>query len=244
MVTTWPPGLPDVLIRLCMCGYIHAGLTKDAGYFVSEEQPPAASCTTFGTSKSIYSPLSPLAPWTLTITPFGAVDLSNVTEVLLEFRGSKAATEPQADNLLQEYCDVHGYQALDSGSARAVTDVTFVAGRQNCPLGTQLVPGNLNAGIGAAQSVYACVNSAPALLATAVVSDIVLVQGNSSVQQVSCPAGHKRVGVDLNLGECYMLGMHAGHQEVCCLCLLTLLWHQYQACTYAFCANYYAFLSP
>ena len=163
--------------------------------------PPTATCAPLGETESVYSPLSPLAPWSLSFPQVGTnrgVDFSGVTAVQIEFRGSKVAPSPGGEPALDNYCDQRGYDSL-TRNARVVSDAVFVAG-QNCPAGTELVGGNLNAGVSASRPVYMCVKIVTAKAASSVVSDLVLAYNRSTMQQTRCPRSYDKAGVDLNLG--------------------------------------------
>ena len=189
------------------------GTKRDPGYFISEAVPPTATCAPLGDVTSVYSPLSPLAPWSLSVPQTGTnrgVDFSGVTAVQIEFRGSKVAPSPRSDAALGDYCQERGEDLPSTIVQRVVSDVNFVAGRR-CPRGAQLVGGNLNAGVPQSRPVYMCVDTAPAAMAPEVVSELVLVHNNTNMQQTRCPRNFDKAGVDLNLG---------GLQEAPCTALM------------------------
>lgn len=163
--------------------------------------PPTPQCAPLGDKKDIYSPLSPLAPWSLFFPSTGTnedVDFSKVTAVQIEFRGSKVTAA--SDVKLREYCATRGHQRRYNSSNTVVTAVSFTARRQ-CLDGAQLVGDNLNKGVPQGRPVYMCVANTPAAFAAEGVNDVVLAYGNATVPLPRCPLGYARAGVDLNLGE-------------------------------------------
>jgi hypothetical protein len=173
--------------------------------------PPTAQCAPLGDKKSIYSPLSPLAQWSLFFPNTGTnedVDFSNVTAVEIEFRGSTVTAPASADKTLREYCATRGFQE-NINSPNIVAAVSFVGSRK-CPAAAQLVEANLNQGVPQGRPVYMCVTNMPAAFAADRVNDILLVYGNATVPRPGCPSGYARAGVDLNLGESWRV-----HMQLC-----------------------------
>jgi hypothetical protein len=175
--------------------------------------PPTAQCAPLGDKKSIYSPLSPLAQWSLFFPNTGTnvgVDFSNVTAVEIEFRGSKVTAQASAGDALGDYCATRGYNMASSNLTKSIVTAVSFVGSRKCPAAAQLVDANLNQGVPQGRPVYMCVTNMPAAFAADHVNDILLVYGNATVPRPRCPLGYARAGVDLNLGECWRV-----HVQLC-----------------------------